>query len=527
MPRAALRRLGALCTDLALKPYLLFALVAYAFCLVAFCLPEIKLNETVYLLASRRLFSPGLFAHDPFLGGPVWNSLSLLFSAIISPLWLLTDDPVTVAMAGRAIVWLPTVVALFLFLRSMRIAPIVALVGFGTWALWSQSSAAQEWIIDGVEQKVCAYGCVFAALVFLKENRIGRAALFLGLATAFHVAVGGWAAISAFVALLVERKSVTFAGLLRFSAIGAAVALPFVAAGFPWLHAPAAAAPADGNLSEALVTLRNPHHTDPAYFLTPLAAARTAATFGLVLFVLSRRRSEPAGARMLWFFSSLAALWILGLAARLLHQFWFLNVYPFRVGDTLFPLLLLTLVPDHLRRAAQLGARARRWARPALGAALALALVLCLWRDQSLLYPGYMFSKAWSRDSDPRRALHAWVRSDSSPDDTFLVEPCAEADFPLFTSRPVFVLVKLAPVSGQFWEWKRRVELLSGGALADDRGLPVCERIAARFDRLPRATLQRLAREHGVAYYVTSAERDDLARPPAFSDGALSVYRIE
>ena len=61
---------------------------------------------------------------------------------------------------------------------------------------------AGEWVIGGVEAKGFAYVLVFLGLEALAANRWNRVWLLLGAASAFHVLVGGWAAVAAGLAWL-------------------------------------------------------------------------------------------------------------------------------------------------------------------------------------------------------------------------------------------------------------------------------------------------------------------------------------
>jgi hypothetical protein len=61
---------------------------------------------------------------------------------------------------------------------------------------------AGEWVIGGVEAKGFAFVFVFLGLESLVRNRWNRALLLMGAAAAFHVLVGGWAAVAAALAWL-------------------------------------------------------------------------------------------------------------------------------------------------------------------------------------------------------------------------------------------------------------------------------------------------------------------------------------
>ena len=56
---------------------------------------------------------------------------------------------------------------------------------------------AGEWVVGGAEAKGFSFALVFLALEALVEGYWNRMWLLLGLASAFHILVGGWAAVAA------------------------------------------------------------------------------------------------------------------------------------------------------------------------------------------------------------------------------------------------------------------------------------------------------------------------------------------
>lgn len=64
---------------------------------------------------------------------------------------------------------------------------------------------AGEWVVGGFEAKGFAYGFVILALASFIKRQPARVWILLGLATAFHVLVGGWAWIAVVLAIMVER----------------------------------------------------------------------------------------------------------------------------------------------------------------------------------------------------------------------------------------------------------------------------------------------------------------------------------
>jgi hypothetical protein len=68
--------------------------------------------------------------------------------------------------------------------------------------LMDRCNMAGEWVVGGVEAKGIAYVLVFLGLAALVRDRWNSALLLFGAAAAFHVLVGGWAAVAAGIAWL-------------------------------------------------------------------------------------------------------------------------------------------------------------------------------------------------------------------------------------------------------------------------------------------------------------------------------------
>ena len=66
---------------------------------------------------------------------------------------------------------------------------------------------AGEWVVGGAESKGFAFALIFFALEALVDGYWNRMWLLLGLAAAFHVLVGGWAAVAAATAWTLRRGS--------------------------------------------------------------------------------------------------------------------------------------------------------------------------------------------------------------------------------------------------------------------------------------------------------------------------------
>src|SRR5690606_9833680 len=71
--------------------------------------------------------------------------------------------------------------------------------------LIERANFAGEWVVGGIEGKSLAYGFVFWALAELVDRRWTKIWPLLGLASAFHVLVGGWSVVAAMLVWLQRR----------------------------------------------------------------------------------------------------------------------------------------------------------------------------------------------------------------------------------------------------------------------------------------------------------------------------------
>jgi len=208
--------------------------------------------------------------------------------------------------------------------------------------LQARFQLAGEWIIGGVEAKGFAYVLVLLALEALVRNRWNRVWVLLGAASAFHVLVGGWAAIAAAGVWLCDRGN---RPALRSMAPGLAAGLTLSLLGLGPALALTWGVPADvaSRAAQIYVFVRLPHHLLPQSF--PVSAVALHALLAVACAVIYHRLPVSPGERRLRLFVIAAVLlavagavvaWLTAaeprLAARLLRFYWF------RLSDVMLPL---------------------------------------------------------------------------------------------------------------------------------------------------------------------------------------------
>ena len=189
--------------SLRLKTFLEIAAVFVVFALFgAWQVPDV--NEAHYVCKAIHLWNPDWVQNDPFL-----QSKDSHWTFYLTFGWLtFFCTPTAMAWIGRIVAW--SLLAWSWQRLSYALLPVrwAAIPTALALAYYIETfNMAGEWLIGGIEGKSLAYPFVFFALEAILRNRWNRAGVFLGIASAFHILVGGWTTLIAGGIFFVERKS--------------------------------------------------------------------------------------------------------------------------------------------------------------------------------------------------------------------------------------------------------------------------------------------------------------------------------
>ncbi|MDR3197826.1 MAG: hypothetical protein LBU34_08175 [Planctomycetaceae bacterium] len=161
-------------------------------------------NEPYYIGKAIHFWNPDWIPNDSFLES---KDSHWTFYAVFG--WLsLFLPPDAMAWTGRFLTW--GLLAWSWQRLSFTLVPVrwAAIPTALALAYYVDSfHAAGEWILGGVEGKSFAFPFVFFGLESMLRGRWQRTWIFLGIASAFHVLVGGWAVLATgFVGLIDYRN---------------------------------------------------------------------------------------------------------------------------------------------------------------------------------------------------------------------------------------------------------------------------------------------------------------------------------
>lgn len=339
----------------------------------------------------------------------------------------------------------------------------------------NQGMAAGEWLVGGLEAKAIAYGLVLLALRRLLTGQPVWMALFLGLATSFHILVGGWAFLAMAICMAWHphtRPKLRHLGLMVLTYVAAsAFAIQ------PFLHQLFASVPNHGlDPSFIYVFLRLPHHLNPLSWSIKSLLKPVAFLMLLGISVLVLRRQQ----RHNWAWvdinqpqETLARFAVLtmipfgvGMAiAPFDPQGHWLQYYPFRLGDVMLPLCAFLLALCALQQSFDRRLKASFSLIVLTLFSLASTLYIPLFQIQ-LMHLSYFPGKEQSITAEQQDLYH-WIRNNTARRDIFITSPVEMNEFSWMAERPTIVKFKMFPQTpAGITEWNHRMSTLCRTPLA-------------------------------------------------------------
>ena len=518
----ALSEPWATAARLLLSPYaIILSLFVLAFLDHAVSDP-VSYSETQTLTYARQFADPDFLPGDWYLTR--YQPVRIPFQVLIYPLIKLFPLP-TVSLLARLLGYLCVAIALGLIARRLRVNAAYAWIALGAFLWFDQSLLpGEEWIFKRAESKVIAYGLVLFALYALLGKRVRMAGALAGLATSMHILVGGWSTVALASTILLQRL-----GSWRDRAVAAGLwcltgSMAIYSVIFKLREPPA---PAGFDPAAMSTYFRNPHYLDVTQW--DLADFKTIVFFGLLGVLWAARVIFPH--QKDYVVTSRFALWtLLPYAAGLaVSPFSFgaelLQLYPFRVADTLIPLLgLLIAVPALLRYL--LPPHVRPWVAALLVGVVALQawgnFVEDLEKRARLPRGGY-----WSSTKKTLGLYEVcdWIRENTPPGSRLIASPKINV-LGYLCERPVVVVFRDVPSgAADSAEWYDRLVAFNDGVEPEERGYHARNEIDQTFNRLPERTYQELGRKYDGRYLLIY-DRRRLRLPRLYSQDRWTVYSL-
>ncbi|MGE3641702.1 MAG: DUF6798 domain-containing protein, partial [Pirellulales bacterium] len=469
--------------------------------------PVPHVNEPHYLGRTKHFWDPTWCAGDVFLESPDAHGLFVWSFGSVTKWLTLTET----AWLGRVVGW--GLLAWAWQRLSWRViaVPLASALTAALWVTLTElAHLAGEWALGGVEAKVFAYVFVLVALRELIDGCWNRVWIALGLASAFHVLVGGWSIVVCAGIWLFEPKPTGFVRsigkMLPGAVIGAALSLIGLVPALALSWGQPAEIVAEAN--QIYVFERLPHHlallTLPTDEFLVRILRHVALIVCLWLFgrLLQRHQGQAGGdqrglsivRRFAWGAVVLSAI---GFAIEI--SFWnssaraasLLRFYWFRMGDVAVPLAVSLQAVALVVRAFR---EQKAWAIWALAGAIGLA------GFHIGAHTAYRFLDPAPPADAPMKNYAAWVDAcdwikNNTPADAVFLTPRLSSTFKWRTDRPEVATRKDIPQDARSMvEWFHRLKDIyyyqvpdgvepfnSVGELGTERAVEVARRYGAKY----------------------------------------------
>ena len=345
-------------------------------------------------------------------------------------------------------------------LKLSRAETLIALMLF---VLVGQCYFAIEWMFAGVEGKVFAYAAIFASIGLAWRDKDLAAVGVAALATYLHFLVGGFWAVAVIGLIGLKTGNVLRIGgaLLTYTIL----CLPILAILlYEWFLAPMPdISDLDLTITQIYSVFRNPHHVAPfsgqlRAWLSGICWMATATCLMAILAWQEHSERRVLARWLLVMYIYLILSFVLSYFDR--HTYFLGPLILFR-PNSLILLLTIMLGTLWLRQALrENGARTLTIITLAVGIGFAVPRAVSF--ADTLLSPQLPLTRMLTPNE---RELVAWLRGNTPPDSTVLIEPTGETDwtvpwlaFERLIDRPTLVSLKFVPTQkADIARWYRLV----------------------------------------------------------------------
>lgn len=488
-------------------------------------------NELDVLPLAKQYADPTWIPGDWYLNQP--PGYRLLFETLFGRL-IVAWGFLAASLVGRLICYGLVASGLVLIGRRLGLSLPLLLLAIGLFLYTGrQGTAASEWLVGGLEAKSVAYGLVLLAIGLMLEGRYRWMALMLGLATSFHVLVGGWAflAVLGWLALRWNCfKDIRHLGLILLIYLSASAFAIRPVLEQLFLTLPASPV----TPSYIYVFLRLPHHLNPRSWSSIWWIKPTLYLLVVTLSVRLWRQQQPGklseqhtAYRSLLEFTLISLVpFMLGLAiAPLDTQGRLLQYYPFRLGDVMLPLNTWLLFACALQHT--FTGRGRQ-------VLLLVCIVVLSWKcsTQSVHFHKQFLALRQFPQVDPElKALCNWVRKFTPPDATVVSPPVDFVEFTWLAERPTIAKFKLLPqTKAGILSWYERLSDLSGGFSSWSTAVgtrnprkEIRRALTNGYNHLTTTQADALMSKYKSTYFMTRIEHH-LDLPTAYHNSRYVLY---
>jgi hypothetical protein len=475
-------------------------------------------NEVDILPLAKHYADPDWISQDWYLNQTA--SYRLLFQNVIG--WFTINFGFLVtSIIGRLVCYSLVALGIVIIGHKLRLSFALLLLATicSTYSGYHQGMIAREWLVGGLEPKAFAYGLILIAIALMLSKRYFAMTLLLGLATSFHVLVGGWAFLTTLGWLclrphkrLFKLRQIGFRFLLLY-VIASAFAIPAL---FQQLLTTTPISSASISPSYIYVFLRLSHHLNPLSWdidawIDPLIYLLLLGISIVLLRLKADKTERDYAAFELGEFALVSLVPFLGglAIAPFDHQGDWLQYYPFRFADVILPFtacfLTAYILESYLAKSQKI-----------INTLLCLILLVILGIQATIFTKSAIALQQFpsqEQDVDPQwKVMSNWIRYHTPKDALIVSHPVDLSNFTWLTERATIAKFKLLPqTKTKILEYYKRLDDLSGNSVLDkyvSEG-KVSKRKTMRilsdgFEHLTKVQAEELMSKYQANYFLTN-----------------------
>lgn len=498
-------------------------------------------NEPGKLLLARQYVDPGWIPQDFYINQP--QKYQIIFQFIFGKLSMATGFLAT-SIIGRLTYYL---------LFALGVTLLSAEIGINFYSLLlatilflnKQGMIAGEWIIGKLGPKGFSYAFISIALWLVLKRYYIPMAIILGLATSFHVLVGGYATISIalFLVLQILSRQIECPSLRK---IGAMFIVYIVFGCFSIIpifqHFNSSSVDSiDSHFTASYiyVFLRNPHHLNPLAWSIKmwlwLVFYISLAT--LICFLIHQNkfpfnssylsRQQKSACSQLSIFALIALIpFVLGLVISPIDRDGkFLQYYPFRFGDAILPMIACLLSCRALECSFS-PIKARK-----VFISFCAVLVAMTYVYRGIVFIGQAFALQgfpWNYPNGIRsngKALFTWIKDNTSENSIIISPPAKFNEFTWLSERATVAKFKHVPSDdAAIHVWYERLNDLAGNPTKWKKvGFAASKQLNDGYENLTTRQVKSLMLKYKAKYFMT-ASHHQLDLPIAYQDREYIIY---
>lgn len=460
-------------------------------------------NEFPYLLRLAKEFQPEFLVNDWTFAAPA--NEHWLFNRIFGYLASLVRIE-TIGWLGRIITWVLLLRGLFRLGRIWDISYTAIAISILFWLAIGQSMVGDEWLIGSFEAKSVSYIFLLSALFNFSKQKIIFPSVMLGIAFAFHPAVGLWSSLAVGLALFFEKI-----GFKKFLTITFIVSLLASLGVFPLFFDQFRGQEEIGELWQFMVTVVFPFHFDPFDFSRSYTVLLLSM---LVVNCVAFHKTENFGMRFLLKFQvALGIFFLSAFLMRWLEMYELLRFLPVRLFPVFTPLFFSFTIYWGFKNFKQ-----RK-----LKIAIILFAVFCIFWLNPFSSASKKVGKTlalWQSSPDDLQLTSCWI-AENTPNGTIVIQPPHRREL-WYWSQRAHIVSYAYPTFGRLVEWRERVNELTKNVEIKNRENTV-EIIENAYNSLSADEIERIRIKY-QADYLTS--RNNYPFPIVFQTATYKVYKL-